>query len=162
VLVAGASGFVGRQLCPVLQAAGHDVVAVTRDPGGYRGAGTPVGGDVQDGASLAVAMSGCQAACYLVHSLEAADFERRDSRGAAVFARSARAAGLARMVYLGGLGRDDDELSAHLRSRRNVERQLASTGVPLTVVRAGIIVGHGPVMGDDPSAGRKSAGHGHP
>ena len=143
VLVAGASGFVGRRLCPVLQAAGHDVVAMTRNPARYRGAGRPVLGDVQDSASLGVAMSGCEAACYLVHSLESADFERRDSRGAAVFAISARAAGLARIVYLGGLGRDDDELSAHLRSRRDVEHQLASTGVPLTVVRAGIIVGHG-------------------
>ena len=142
VLVAGASGFVGRRLCPVLQAAGHDVVAMTRNPAAYRGAGTPVLGDVQDSASLGAAMPGCEAACYLVHSLESVDFERRDNRGAAVFAISARAAGLARIVYLGGLGRDD-ELSAHLRSRRDVEHQLASTGVPLTVVRAGIIVGHG-------------------
>ena len=143
VLVAGASGFVGRRLCPALVAAGHDVVAMTRNPVRYIGAGTPVLGDVQDGASLAVAMSGCEAACYLVHSLGSADFERRDGHGAAVFAMSARAAGLARIVYLGGLGRDEDELSAHLRSRRDVERQLGSTGVPVTVVRAGIIVGHG-------------------
>ncbi len=143
VLVAGASGFVGRRLCPVLQAAAHDVVAMTRNPAGYRGAGTPVLGDVQDGTSLAVAMSGCEAAYYLVYSLESPDFERTDSHGAAVFATSARAAGLARVVYLGGLGRDDEELSAHLRSRRDVEHQLGSTGVPLTVLRAGIIVGHG-------------------
>jgi uncharacterized protein YbjT (DUF2867 family) len=141
--VAGASGFVGRRLCPVLQAAGHDVVAMTRNPARYRGAGAPVRGDVHDGRSLAGAMSGCQAACYLVHSLGSADFERRDGHGAAMFAMSAKAAGLARIVYLGGLGRDDDELSAHLRSRREVEHQLGSTGVPVTVVRAGIIVGHG-------------------
>ena len=88
-------------------------------------------------------MSGCEAACYLVHSLGSADFERRDGQGAAMFAMSARAAGLARIVYLGGLGRDEDELSAHLRSRRDVEHQLGSTGVPVTVVRPGIIVGHG-------------------
>ena len=116
---------------------------MTRNPARYGGAGTPVRGDVQDGATLAVAMSGCEAAYYLVHSLGSADFERTDSRGAAVFATSARAAGLTRILYLGGLGRDEDELSAHLRSRRDVERQLGSTGIPVTVVRAGIIVGHG-------------------
>jgi uncharacterized protein YbjT (DUF2867 family) len=143
VLVAGASGFVGRRLCPVLQAEGHDVVAMTRNPERYRGAGRAVRGDVRDGASLAAAMAGCEAAFYLVHSLGSPDFERRDGHGAAVFALSARSAGLARIVYLGGLGCDEDALSPHLRSRRDVERQLGSMGVPLTVVRAGIIVGHG-------------------
>ena len=91
---------------------------MTRDPAAYRGLGSPVQGDVQDGASLAAAMSGCDAAYYLVRSLVSADFEHRDRQGAAVFARSARAARLARIVYLGGLGRDEDELSAHRRSRR--------------------------------------------
>ena len=119
------------------------MVAMTRKPASYRGVGASVLGDVQDGGSLAAAMSGCEAAYYLVHSLGSADFERRDSHGAAVFAMSARSAGLARIVYLGGLGRDDDELSAHLRSRRDVEHRLGSAGVPLTVIRAGIIVGHG-------------------
>jgi uncharacterized protein YbjT (DUF2867 family) len=143
VLVAGASGFVGRRLGQALQQAGHEVVAMTRNPASYQGAGTPVRGDVQDGPSLAVAMSGCEAAFYLVHSLGSTDFERRDSQGAGVFATYAATAGLGRIVYLGGLGRDTDELSAHLRSRREVEQRLGATGVPLTVVRAGIIVGHG-------------------
>jgi uncharacterized protein YbjT (DUF2867 family) len=116
---------------------------MTRNPAGYRGAGTAVRGDVQNGASLAAAMSGCDAAYYLVHSLGSEDFESRDSYGAATFATSAQAAGLTRIVYLGGLGRDEDELSPHLRSRRDVERQLGSTRVPVTVIRAGIIVGHG-------------------
>ena len=143
VLVAGASGFVGRRLCPALTAAGHEVIAMTRSPGDYRGAGTPVYGDVLDADSLAAALAGCQAAYYLVHSLGDADFERKDALGAIVFGQSAKLAGLTRVVYLGALGRDDDTLSAHLRSRRDVESRLGSAGVPMTVVRAGIIVGDG-------------------
>jgi uncharacterized protein YbjT (DUF2867 family) len=143
VLVAGASGFVGRRLCVALDLAGHDVVAMTRNPAGYRGRGTPVRGDVQDRATLEPAMDGCRAAYYLVHSLQDGDFERKDAAGAAAFGESAAAAGLDRIVYLGGLGDDADSLSAHLRSRREVEHRLHGGGVPVTVIRAGIIVGHG-------------------
>ena len=143
VLVAGASGFVGRRLCAALTAAGHDVVAMTRDPAAYAGAGTPVHGDVHDPGTLDPAMAGCQAAYYLVHSLNDADFERLDAAAAVSFGRAAALAGLARIVYLGGLGEDTDSLSAHLRSRRQVEKLLGSAGVPVTVIRAGIIVGHG-------------------
>ena len=141
--MAGASGFVGRRLCPALAGAGHEVIAMTRSPADYKGAGTPVYGDVLDADSLAPALAACQAAYYLVHSLGDADFERKDARGATVFGQSASLAGLRRVVYLGALGRDDDKLSAHLRSRRDVEYRLGSAGVPMTVIRAGIIVGHG-------------------
>jgi uncharacterized protein YbjT (DUF2867 family) len=143
VLVAGASGFVGRRLCVALGLAGHDVLAMTRNPARYRGAGTPVRGDVHDPATIASAMEGCQAAYYLVHSLHDADFERKDAAGAATFGQAAARAGLSRVIYLGGLGDDADNLSAHLRSRRQVEGLLASGGVPVTVIRAGIIIGHG-------------------
>jgi uncharacterized protein YbjT (DUF2867 family) len=143
VLVAGASGFVGRRLCVALDQAGHDVVAMTRNPSRYQGAGTPVRGDVQDPATLLPALAGCQAAYYLVHSLQDADFERMDATGATSFGAAAARVGLHRIIYLGGLGDDADSLSAHLRSRREVESLLGAGGVPVTVIRAGIIIGHG-------------------
>ena len=80
---------------------------------------------------------------YLVHSLGQRDFETRDADAARAFARAAAANGLRRIVYLGGLGDDDDQLSMHLRSRREVESLLGSTDVPVTTLRAGIIVGAG-------------------
>ncbi len=143
--MAGASGFVGRRLCAALDQAGHDVAAMTRNPAGYRGAGTAVRGDVQDAGALESAMDGCQAAYYLVHSLQDADFERKDAAGATAFGQAAARAGLRRIIYLGGLGDDADSLSAHLRSRREVESLLGAGGVPVTVIRTGIIVGHGGV-----------------
>jgi uncharacterized protein YbjT (DUF2867 family) len=142
-LVAGASGFVGRRLCAALAGTGHDVVAVTRNPAGYSGAGAPVHGDVHDPATLGTAMAGCQAAYYLVHSLSDLDFERKDADAATAFGQAGARAGLQQIIYLGGLGDDQDALSAHLRSRREVEKLLGSAGVPVTVIRAGIVVGHG-------------------
>jgi uncharacterized protein YbjT (DUF2867 family) len=143
VLVAGASGFVGQRLCVALDRAGHEVAAMTRNPGRYQGAGIPVRGDIQDPASLGAAMTGCQAAYYLVHSLQDPDFERKDAAGATAFGQAAARAGLRRIIYLGGLGDDADNLSRHLRSRRQVENLLGAGGVPVTVIRAGIIIGHG-------------------
>lgn len=143
--MAGASGFVGQRLSAALDQAGHDVAAMTRNPAGYRGAGAPVRGDVQDRATLEPAMAGCRAAYYLVHSLQDADFERKDATGATAFGEAAARAGLERIIYLGGLGDDADSLSAHLRSRREVENLLGAAGVPVTVIRAGIIIGHGGV-----------------
>jgi len=143
ILVAGASGFVGRRLCPALIDAGHEVRAMTRNPESYEGGGAAVYGDVHDPETLQEALTGCQAAYYLVHSLDSADFERKDADAAWAFAEAAAVAGLQRIVYLGGLGDDDDDLSAHLRSRRAVEQLLGRSGVPVTTLRAGIIVGHG-------------------
>ncbi len=143
VLVAGSTGFVGRQLCPALQQAGHEVVAMTRRPEEYHGVGTPVRGDVADRSTLAGAMSGCSGAYYLVHSLGDRDFARTDAAAAVAFGEAAALAGLDRIIYLGGLGNSADELSEHLRSRREVEGLLGKAGVPVTVLRAGIIVGHG-------------------
>ena len=143
VLVTGATGFVGKRLVPVLLEAGHDVRAMTRRPEAYDGPGTPVHGDVHDPGTLAAAMDGADVAVYLVHSLDDADFERKDADAARGFGLAAAAAGVRQIVYLGGLGKDEDDLSAHLRSRREVEALLGESGVPVTVLRAAIVVGAG-------------------
>ena len=143
VLVAGASGFVGRRLVPALVDAGHDVRAMTRHPDTSDGAGTPVHGDVHDPDTLSAALEGCRAAYYLVHSLDSKDFERLDAEAATAFGRAAAEAGVQQIIYLGGLGSESDDLSKHLRSRREVESLLGAAGVPVTVLRAGIIIGNG-------------------
>jgi len=143
VLVTGASGFIGRRLCRGLVEAGHEVRAMTRRPERYAGPGEAVYGDVSRPDSLAAALAGCQSAYYLVHSLDRPEFEERDAAAARAFAAAAHRGQLDRIVYLGGLGNDADVLSAHLRSRREVERLLAAGDVPVTTLRAGIVVGHG-------------------
>jgi len=143
VLVTGATGFVGRRLVPALVAEGHVVRAMTRRPAAYDGPGEPCAGDVADAASLVEPLRGVDVAFYLVHSLDSDDFERRDAEAARNFGTAAAAAGVRQIVYLGGLGADSDDLSAHLRSRREVEGLLGHAGVPVTVLRAAIVVGSG-------------------
>jgi uncharacterized protein YbjT (DUF2867 family) len=143
ILVTGATGFVGRRLVPALIEQGYDVRAMTRRPEEYDGPGTAVGGDVSDPASLTEVLDGVDVAYYLVHSLDAHDFEDRDARASEAFGKAAAAAGTRQIVYLGGLGAEGSELSAHLRSRREVEGLLADGGVPVTVLRAGIVIGRG-------------------
>jgi uncharacterized protein YbjT (DUF2867 family) len=143
VLVTGASGFIGSHLCPALVAEGHEVRAMTRRPEDYRGAGTPVAGDVSAPATLRPALAGVDVAYYLVHSLDSDDFEEKDARASQAFGEAAAEAGVRQIVYLGGLGAEGADLSAHLRSRREVEDLLGAGGVPVTVLRAGIVVGKG-------------------
>jgi uncharacterized protein YbjT (DUF2867 family) len=143
VLVTGASGFIGRHLSQALLDGGHHVRAMTRRPRDYRGPGEPVHGDVADPASLAEAVSDIDAAYYLVHSLDSDNFEDKDADAARNFGAAASEAGLEQIVYLGGLGEEGEQLSPHLRSRREVERLLGEAGVPVTVLRAAVVVGHG-------------------
>ena len=143
VLVTGATGFVGRRLVPALLEAGHEVRAMTRRPEGYDGPGGPVAGDVSRPETLREPLAGADVAIYLVHSLDDADFERKDAAAARAFGRAAAQAGVSQIVYLGGLGAEDEELSPHLRSRREVEQLLGEGGVPVTVLRAAIVVGSG-------------------
>ena len=141
VLVSGASGFVGRRLSKVLVQDGYAVRAMTRHPDEYRGPGEPVFGDALDAETLPVALEGCSAAYYLIHSLSSPDFARLDAEAARAFGKAAAESGLEQIVYLGGLGDDFDTLSPHLRSRREVEGLLGEGGVPVTVLRAGIVIG---------------------
>nr|WP_245996570.1 SDR family oxidoreductase [Streptomyces armeniacus] len=151
-LVAGASGYIGGRLVPELLAAGHTVRCLARTPGNLRGhvwAGRAevVKGDVTDEASVRDAMRGIDVAYYLVHALGAgADFEESDRRAARIFGEQARAAGVRRIVYLGGLTPRDvpeRDLSPHLRSRTEVGRILLDSGVPTAVLRAAVIIGSG-------------------
>ncbi|WP_343909839.1 NAD(P)H-binding protein [Nocardioides aquiterrae] len=143
VLVTGATGFIGRHLVPDLVDRGHTVRAMTRHPETYDGPGEPVAGDVSDPGSLAAPLEGVDVAVYLVHSLDDDAFEERDAEAAKAFGLAAAASGVRQIVYLGGLGKDDADLSPHLRSRREVERLLGEAGVPVTTLRAAIVVGAG-------------------
>ena len=143
VLVTGASGFVGSSLTEALEAAGYSVLAMTRHPDTYAGAAKPIFGDVYEPDSLRSALADADAAYYLVHSLAREDFVERDAAAARSFGTAAADADLERVIYLGGLGLDDANLSAHLKSRREVEHLLASGGVPTTVLRAAIVIGNG-------------------
>lgn len=143
VLVTGASGFVGSHLVPALLDRGYRVRAMTRHPDTYDGPGEAVYGDVADTDSLRAALAGTSAAYYLVHSLESDDFEQRDAEAATAFGQAAAEAGLTQIIYLGGLGDVDDSLSPHLQSRRDVEQLLGMGGVPVTVLRAAVVIGHG-------------------
>lgn len=146
VLVAGATGFVGSRLVPRLVEQGFRVRAMTRNPDRYSGGDEGVvRGDVDDPATLPDALAGVDVAIYLVHALDQPDFERRDAAAARAFAAAAAQAGVRQIVYLGGLGADTERLSPHLRSRREVEEILGEVGVPVTVLRAAIVVGAGGV-----------------
>lgn len=138
----------GGRLLPLLAESGRNVRCLVRHPERLAGrvpAGAEVlAGDVFDADSLAAAMRGVHCAYYLVHSLGASgDFEEQDRRAADLFASAASAAGVRRIIYLGGLGVDTPELSPHLRSRHEVGERLRAHGVPVIELRASIIIGSG-------------------
>jgi uncharacterized protein YbjT (DUF2867 family) len=150
--VTGATGYIGGRLVPLLLDAGYRVRCLARSPGKLRdhpwaGRAEVVRGDVTDEASVRSAMAGVDVAYYLVHSLGAgADFERTDRDAARLFGERARAAGVRRIVYLGGLtprGVPERALSPHLRSRAAVGRVLLESGVPTAVLRAAVVIGSG-------------------
>ncbi|MFC7988087.1 SDR family oxidoreductase [Streptomyces pilosus] len=151
-LVTGASGYIGGRLVPELLEAGHRVRCLVRSPAKLRdqpwaSRAESVRGDVTDAESVAEAMRGVDVAYYLVHALgSGTDFEETDRRAARIFARQAHAAGVRRIVYLGGLTpRDVPEsaLSPHLRSRAEVGRVFLDSPVPATVLRAAVVIGSG-------------------
>jgi uncharacterized protein YbjT (DUF2867 family) len=147
VLLTGATGYVGGRLLGALVAAGRSVRCLARRPETLRHRAGPrvevVAGDVQDRESLDRALAGCEAAYYLVHSMGVGSgFEEADRQAAASFGEAARAAGLRRIMYLGGLG-SGGGLSPHLASRQEVGRLLAASGVPTLEFRASIVIGSG-------------------
>jgi uncharacterized protein YbjT (DUF2867 family) len=143
VAVLGATGVIGRPLVSAL-AREEDVIAVSRRPDEPRRRTVrAVAADITDAAHVRRALEGSDIVYYLVHSLGSPEFAARDLAAASTVAREAERAGVAQIVYLGGLGDDSDELSPHLRSRVETARALASGTVPVTTLRAAVVVGKG-------------------
>ena len=141
--VLGATGFVGSALVPALEDRA-DVVAISRRGDAASGERVrAVAADVSDAGSIREALECVNVVYYLVHSLGSPDYAERDRRAAETVAREAERAGVEQIVYLGGLGDDRRELSPHLRSRAETAAALASTSVPLTTLRAAVVVGRG-------------------
>ncbi len=147
-LVTGATGYVGARLLRRLAGEGRHVRALARRPESLESLAQvePVTGDLLTGAGLEEALDGCTTAYYLVHSMEAAEqngFADRDRTAAESFASAAVAAGVERIVYLGGIAPVDVAPSAHLRSRLEVERILLDAVPGSTALRASIVIGAG-------------------
>ncbi len=152
LLVTGATGYVGGRLVPRLLAAGYRVRCLVRNPDALEGRSWAGRVEITTADMLVFdealegAFSGVDAVYYLVHSLAAVrDFGARDQQAASNAARAAKQAGVEQMIYLGGLGDPEAALSAHLRSRQHTAEALRGTGVPVTELRAAIIVGSGSV-----------------
>jgi len=152
ILITGGTGYIGGRLVPELLAAGHRVRCLARTPAKldavpWRSAVEVVEGDVTEPESVARAMTGMDAAYFLVHSMggDTRDFAENDRRAAATFRDAAATSGtVQQLIYLGGLGDDaDPTLSTHLRSRHEVGATLAAGPVPVTELRAAIIIGSG-------------------
>ncbi len=152
VLVTGSTGYVGGRLVPLLLDSGYRVRVTGRSlkkiqarPWSKHPALETVQADVLDKDSLLRAVDGCWAAFYLVHSMNPSqkDFSRADRKAAENMVAAAEQAGLEKIIYLGGLGREEAVLSKHLRSRMEVGRTLQSGNVPTTFLRAAMILGSG-------------------
>lgn len=154
VLVAGGSGYVGGRLIPLLEQQPNALRCLARTPHKLRPQVSQtteiVQGDVLDPASLAIALQGVHTAYYLVHLMsDSKDFEKEDRQAATNFAEAARNAGVRRIIYLGGLGDDNDpQLSPHLRSRHEVGKILRTSGVEVVEFRASLVIGTGSLSFD--------------
>jgi uncharacterized protein YbjT (DUF2867 family) len=148
VLLTGATGYIGGRLLKLLENRECLVRCLARRPAALKAKARPsteiVAGDVLDRPSLDEALRGVDVAYYLVHSMgSAGSFEQADRQAARNFGEAAKAAGVSRIIYLGGLGNTEEALSAHLRSRHEVGNVLRESGVPVLEFRASIIIGSG-------------------
>jgi uncharacterized protein YbjT (DUF2867 family) len=152
ILVTGATGYIGARLIPRLLQAGYRVRALARTPGkiGSRPWSSHPNleirkVDVLDAEALTAACQGCKVAYYLIHSMNhlIRDFPRADREAAGNMVAAAEACGLERIIYLGGLGEEGEDLSEHLSSRTEVADILRSSKIPVTVLRAAMIIGSG-------------------
>ncbi len=155
VLVLGASGYVGSKLVSALRhqgisvrAAGRSAESLRRHPWAHdQGVELFSGIDILNQDSLRQACAGCEVVYYLVHSMnpQTKDFVEADRQGAKNLAAAAQQGGVKRIIYLGGLGDDHTALSQHLRSRHEVSRILHAGAVPVTTLRAAMIIGRGSI-----------------
>jgi uncharacterized protein YbjT (DUF2867 family) len=147
-VIFGATGYLGTRLVPELLSAGHEVRVMARTPAKlddvpWRGSVDVVEGDVSDADKVRLALEDQEVLYYLVHSMLAADFVNVDARGASIVAEAAEQAGLSRIVYVGGIIPNEQELSDHLASRAEVGELLSKSGVPTVELRAAVIIGAG-------------------
>jgi uncharacterized protein YbjT (DUF2867 family) len=148
ILLTGATGYIGSHLLKLLEAENRSVRCLVRNPKSIRsraGSGTEiVAGDLLDSDSINAALQGVHTAYYLVHSMGTAQgFEEMDRKAAIGFGSAARAQGVRRIIYLGGLGDRHETLSPHLRSRQEVGEILRQSGVTVIEFRASIVLGSG-------------------
>lgn len=148
ILLTGATGYVGGRLLKALESSGRRVRCLARRPDFLQPKVAPstevVAGDVLDKSSLNKGLQGVHTAYYLVHSMGSAGaFEEEDRRAARNFGEAAAQAGVQRIIYLGGLGESDVDLSPHLRSRQEVGNILRASGVQVIEFRASIVIGSG-------------------
>ncbi len=148
ILLTGASGYIGGRLLPSLENQGYRVRCVARHPEILKQKAGPstevVAGDVLDRPSLDSALRGVDVAYYMVHSMSSTgSFEETDRQAARNFSEAAKAAGVKGLIYVGGLGSDEEELSTHLRSRHEVGDILRQSGLPVCEFRASAVIGSG-------------------
>ncbi|MEA2580233.1 MAG: hypothetical protein QOE83_1125 [Actinomycetota bacterium] len=147
ILVTGASGVIGSRLTTRLASDGYEVITAGRRAEVLKERWPDLRAvelDVLHSATLPPALEGVSTAYYLVHSMESGvdKFEQTDHDGAANFGRAAKESGVRRVIYLGGLGSEDDgPMSPHLASRQEVGRVLAEEGPPVLEFRAAMVIG---------------------
>ncbi|MDH4098262.1 MAG: NAD(P)H-binding protein, partial [Nitrospira sp.] len=146
ILLTGASGYIGGRLLPSLEEQGYRLRCLARHPDilrqKVRSTTEVVAGDVLDRQSLDNALRGVDVAYYMVHSMSSnGSFEETDRQAARNFSEAAKAAGVKGLIYVGGLGSDEEELSTHLRSRHEVGNILRESGLPVCEFRASAVIG---------------------